>query len=364
MDAVTSRLLSAIQTPHHPPIMKSKFLPSLIALALLPAAGYSQTINWGSAVDSNFTTNDGTIIPDSLVDFSAAPYVFELGAFTPGFAPTEANTADWFSNWRAFDRAEYSAASGYFTSSVQMTDSGNSSSTYTTGVLDGFTTFEGLKAYLWVRNTGGTGTDFAAGDEFSLTRSADWVFPTALEGCCDNGLPLEWSVSDIIENDYCEVPNADATLIKTGVAGATTGTGTNGLIYGADSVFKWDLYSETTTDGRGTAYDGVDVIGDLTITGDAVFQVIQNDLDFSTSFWQQTQTWSDIFSATGDLSIEGAWGGTVLVYDPNTCTSTDVSQYGHFSISGTTLNWSPIPEPSSLLAGLLLAAGLLRRRRD
>ena len=38
---------------------------------------------------------------------------------------------------------------------------------------------------------------------------------------------------------------------------------------------------------------------------------------------------------------------------------------GHFSYnSGNgTVNWSAVPEPSSALAGLLLGAGLLRRRR-
>ena len=38
---------------------------------------------------------------------------------------------------------------------------------------------------------------------------------------------------------------------------------------------------------------------------------------------------------------------------------------GHFSFtnSGTTLTWTAVPEPTSALAGLLLGAGLLRRRR-
>ena len=44
-------------------------------------------------------------------------------------------------------------------------------------------------------------------------------------------------------------------------------------------------------------------------------------------------------------------------------TSTDVSTYGHFTISGSSLTWTAVPEPTSALAGLLLGAGLLRRRR-
>jgi hypothetical protein len=45
-------------------------------------------------------------------------------------------------------------------------------------------------------------------------------------------------------------------------------------------------------------------------------------------------------------------------------TPVDVSSYGSFSISETTLSWTPIPEPTTLgLIGVLLAAGVLRRRR-
>jgi hypothetical protein len=41
----------------------------------------------------------------------------------------------------------------------------------------------------------------------------------------------------------------------------------------------------------------------------------------------------------------------------------DVSSYGSFTFTGTTLTWNAVPEPTSALAGLLLAAGLLRRHR-
>ncbi|MEO8615888.1 MAG: MYXO-CTERM sorting domain-containing protein, partial [Luteolibacter sp.] len=42
-----------------------------------------------------------------------------------------------------------------------------------------------------------------------------------------------------------------------------------------------------------------------------------------------------------------------------------VTGQGTFSFSGgTTVTWTAVPEPTSSLAGLLLGAGLLRRRRN
>ncbi len=43
-----------------------------------------------------------------------------------------------------------------------------------------------------------------------------------------------------------------------------------------------------------------------------------------------------------------------------------VTGEGHFSYTGSNLNWSSfsaVPEPSSALVGMLLGGGLLRRRR-
>ena len=40
-----------------------------------------------------------------------------------------------------------------------------------------------------------------------------------------------------------------------------------------------------------------------------------------------------------------------------------VTGQGQFSFTSNTLNWTAVPEPTSALAGLLITAGLLRRRR-
>jgi autotransporter-associated beta strand protein len=177
---------------------------------------------------------------------------------------------------------------------------------------------------------------------------------------------------------------ATQTLTGTGgVTGTTTIAGThaagnngvgsqafaNDLNYSSGSIFEWDLTSSVNADGvdsdgvAGTDFDSVSVTGNIDVTSGAIFKVIFGDTALTdvqnteNAFWNTpygTQTWnmSAIFGQAFNL---GAFTSVQ--------TSTDVSDYGSFSISGTSLTWTAIPEPTSALAGLLLTAGLLRRRR-
>lgn len=141
------------------------------------------------------------------------------------------------------------------------------------------------------------------------------------------------------------------------IRGATT--------YKTGSIFEWDLAAnkDTASGGtRGTDYDAVNISGALTVQSGAIFKVIENaGVDFSDTFWDTSRTWSDIFSVTGAVT---GWASNTAVdiYDTSG-TLQDYSVEGSFTITGTTLSWNVIPEPSTALAGLLLAAGLLRRRR-
>lgn len=196
------------------------------------------------------------------------------------------------------------------------------------------------------------------------------------------------------------VSNAGTRLIGTGTVGGSTtinagaihsagGAVANlnkveqqafgqNLTYAGESIFEWDLNSNKDTDGlddnaglttdngaRGVDFDAVDVTGNLTVSAAAIFKVIVGSgVNFASEdgFWARNQQWSNIFNVTGTGGTLG-WSNTaVAVYNTSNELQT-VGSYGGFTITGTTLSWTAVPEPTSALAGLLVAGGLLRRRR-
>ncbi len=141
-------------------------------------------------------------------------------------------------------------------------------------------------------------------------------------------------------------------------AGTATVTGTSTFNNG--SIFSWDI------DSAGTNYDKLvssDILGEAT-AGDAVFRIVASDALVTQNFWNATKTWSNIFTTDGTSAIAGwatLFGNTVSVVNSSFAPITPVG--GSFTVSGNTLTWTAVPEPSTALAGLLLGAGLLRRRR-
>ena len=135
-----------------------------------------------------------------------------------------------------------------------------------------------------------------------------------------------------------------------GTVGAATVA--NDLNFSSGSIFDWDL---TTGAGNGT-YDTVSVTGTLAITSGAKFNVVSSTV-FSDPFWNTTHTWSNIF---GGKAIDNFLVSNFQYNGSATAPSAE----GSFSISGASLNWTAVPEPTSALAGLLLTVGLLQRRRQ
>lgn len=177
--------------------MKSNLLRSLAVMAALTASGHAVTINWGSEAFSSLVDSNGNVLGSS--------FHFELGAFAPpptnpSWVPAAGNMAEWSDNWRVFDTAAYDSANGVFTSSGRMTDEG-----FSVDFPNPTFNFQGLSAYLWIHNDNPM-TVFGGG-EWLLARDENWTFPTtpldpALQpGCCDNELPLQWSVTDLGSTD-------------------------------------------------------------------------------------------------------------------------------------------------------------------
>jgi hypothetical protein len=136
-------------------------------------------LNWGNEVFDGLTDSNGNTLDDA--------FVFELGAFTSGFVPTELNLDLWVSNWQVFDQASYNKDIGYFTSTVYV-GSGVTSSNPMASTLS----FAGLSAYIWIRND----DDPVEGTEWLLTRADNWAFPLVGGDCCDTDV-IEWAVSDL-----------------------------------------------------------------------------------------------------------------------------------------------------------------------
>jgi len=88
------------------------------------------------------------------------------------------------------------------------------------------------------------------------------------------------------------------------------------LAYNTGSIFEWNLATSPSETGRGT-----------------------------------------------NLSIASIFTGTIHYYNSNGALASPSTTQGAFTFSGTDLKWTTVPEPASTLAGLLLGAGLLRRRR-
>jgi autotransporter-associated beta strand protein len=156
---------------------------------------------------------------------------------------------------------------------------------------------------------------------------------------------------------------AGATTIQSGgryspgeVGAAGNQNFSDKLTFDSGSIFDWDL----TTASNSSGFDTVTGTVGKTFTAAGAFRVV-TDLDFSAApFWDSTQTWSAIFNSFG--SATGWASATAAAVYSTTGTLRDVGEFGSFSITGSTLTWAAVPEPTSALAGLLMMFGLLRRR--
>jgi fibronectin-binding autotransporter adhesin len=156
------------------------------------------------------------------------------------------------------------------------------------------------------------------------------------------------------------------TVKSTGVVNAgtvgtinTTASVTGATNFESGSIFSWDLSADGATGDKLTTGS---VAGP--ITGDAIFRVVLADGTVNNGFFATSHTNffadTNIISSVSDLT---ALFNTVQVYSALTNAAVDISTQGYFTLTSSGVSWSAVPEPTSALAGLLITAGLLRRRR-
>ncbi len=143
----------------------------------------------------------------------------------------------------------------------------------------------------------------------------------------------------------------NGAILAAGDAGAAgTATVTGATTFNNGSIFSWDINS------TGLSYDRLisSSLVDGDATGGAVFRIVAADATFADTFWDTTRTWADIFTTHGATAIAdwaNIFSSTVSVVNSSFSTISPVG--GNFSVTGTTLTWTAVPEPTSALAGLL-----------
>jgi autotransporter-associated beta strand protein len=162
-----------------------------------------------------------------------------------------------------------------------------------------------------------------------------------------------------------------ATTIQSGghlAVGTSPGTQTfsSTLTFESGSIFDWDLNADTADTGTSNQGTYDKVVANGAVSGTSVFTIALGTNAYTDAFWDTNKSWSDIFTGSGspDLtSIFTTINGSGISWNSENSRGI-VDGQGYFTMATGSLNWTAVPEPTSALAGLLITAGLLRRRRN
>jgi fibronectin-binding autotransporter adhesin len=243
-----------------------------------------------------------------------------------------------------------------------------------TAVIDGNLSLGGTVKTISVADGPG-GTDLQITATISnggITKTGDGTLLLSGNNSYDGTTTLSGGTTIINGNQSAAngdvIVEVGATLAGTGTIGGDTtvfgthavgGDGLSGtqtfagdLTYASGSIFSWNINSGSS--------DTVAVGGALTFEDDVIFQiVVGDDVDLQAPFWNDPQAWSSIFTG---FTSGGFIPAAVQVVNGNGGLI-NTSGLGHFSVNGGAVTWTANPEPSSAVVGMLLVAGLFRRRR-
>jgi len=144
------------------------WLVVVVGIALVRLAGgsvWAAQVNWGS---DRFATN---LTGGGAMDES---FTFELGAFEPGFEPTEANRDQWSTRWRAAATAGYHGTAHFFSGSVVVDGTNPAFAPTNQGYIWGFDSRESGRTVEWI-----------------LITHPDWRWPAG----SGTAAPIEWCVA-------------------------------------------------------------------------------------------------------------------------------------------------------------------------
>jgi autotransporter-associated beta strand protein len=239
-----------------------------------------------------------------------------------------------------------------------------------TQVLSGANTYTGATSV----NGGKLVIDGSTASASNVTVAAGTVTGTTIAtlggagvsaaGTIGGNVTLNGESDSGFKNGGVLAPTASASGTALKVTGTTT--------FGTGSIFEWNMSATDPATDPGVVADSGSY-GQLTGTGivsgtGAVFNILLGSgNDFTDAFWNTDKSWTNVFTqnnvTTNTLAsiFTGGFGGAGVD------SAGLVSGRGQFTFNGattSTLTWTAVPEPTSALAGLLLGAGLLRRRRS
>ena len=160
--------------------------------------------------------------------------------------------------------------------------------------------------------------------------------------------------------------HVSGTLAAGNSPGILTAAGTT--YFSPGSVFEWEIDTDSASPETelGIAYDGINT---ASVSGSgAVFKImLTGTQEFSDSFWSEDRVWTDIFRSADGSNVLLNWGPVFsggFQYSHNGKTVAP-NNSGSFALSGDSLIWSAVPEPSVLAVTAVLSLwGFLIRRRQ